>query len=69
MEGIKIGNQLINIILYADEVILLANNTEELLKLCELSLNYGMDFEIRFNPNKTNIIEFFKAFIKLINNV
>ena len=39
----------------------MANNTEELLKLCELSLNYGMDFEIRFNPNKTNIIEFFKT--------
>lgn len=34
---------------------------KELLTFCELSFKYGMDFEIRFNPNKTNIIEFFKT--------
>ena len=56
--GIKIGDQQIAIILYADDIILLSTEKDKIqraLKICE---NYGTVNEIKFNPEKTQQITF-----------
>ena len=50
------------------------NRSKRIVNVLWIIFKYGMVFEIRFNPNKTNIIEFFKTNIDeptdmiLINN-
>jgi hypothetical protein len=49
------------IILYADYVIILTENIEKMhiaLKICE---DFGIDYEIKWNPQKTQIICFYKT--------
>ncbi|RMZ93192.1 RNA-directed DNA polymerase from mobile element jockey-like [Brachionus plicatilis] len=45
--------------MYADDVILLTNNIDELNRLLKITEKYGSDFEIKFNPNKTSYIVLF----------
>ena len=57
--GIIVGNMKINNILYADDLILICNNVFEMNRMLEITENYGKEYEIKFNPNKTNYIIFF----------
>jgi hypothetical protein len=63
--GIKIGSIRINNILYADDIVLMANDTDELNSLLHITEIHGQEFEINFNPLKTN---FMVLFCKLISN-
>lgn len=56
--GINIGTVKINHIKYADDVMLLANNEKELNKLLEVVSKFGLDFEVKFNPDKTQFMVF-----------
>lgn len=56
--GIKIGKLLINHLIYADDVILVANSTNDLNTLLKLTGEFGKTNEIKFNPNKTQYIIF-----------
>ena len=46
----------INILLYADDVVLLTKTKAELQKMINIVENFGIDIEIKFNPLKTNYI-------------
>jgi len=52
--GIKIGKAVINILLYADDVVLLANTLAKLQKIIYIVEKFGNELEIKFNTSKTN---------------
>lgn len=56
--GIRVGGLKIDIILYADDVILLSNTALDLQKMLDITSQFGLNHEIKFNVNKTNIIVF-----------
>ncbi|CAF1083217.1 unnamed protein product [Brachionus calyciflorus] len=61
MIGIKIGIIIINNIFYADDILLLANDHNELNILLKITEKYGDDHEIKFNPIKTNFMVLFNG--------
>lgn len=54
--GVVIGKILINLLLYADDIILISNTKKEMQILLNLVEKFGKDREIKFNPDKTNFI-------------
>ena len=54
--GIKIGNININILLYADDIVLISNTKKEMQIMLELTGNFGNKIELKFNPTKTNYL-------------
>ena len=56
--GIQIGHTRVNILLYADDIILLANNHRELQNKVQVTKRYGKKHEITFNPKKTVYTQF-----------
>jgi hypothetical protein len=55
ISGIKTG-----IILYFDDVIILTENTTNMKKALRICEDYGIKYEIKWNPKKTQIICFNK---------
>jgi hypothetical protein len=51
--GVKIGEFSLDIVLYADDIILLSTCSEELQKMVDTASDYGKKYEIKFNPEKT----------------
>ena len=56
--GVEIGKMKIGILMYADDVLVVASNTHELNQLLKLCENYGIDWQICWNPDKTQYIAF-----------
>ncbi len=54
--GIKIGTMVINILLYADDIILLANDSSEMQKMLDIVARVGSDLQVKFNSSKTNFL-------------
>ena len=50
--GINIGQMVINILLYADDIILFANNKVEMQKMINIVESFGNGLEIKFNHVK-----------------
>lgn len=56
--GVKIENIEINIIMYADDILLVSSSYKNLQKLLKITEEYGKKWEIKFNPEKTLFMEF-----------
>jgi hypothetical protein len=54
---IKLNEIKIDIIMYADDVILIANRSGDLEEMLSTTEEYGKQNEIKFNPNKTTYME------------
>ena len=54
--GIKIGNIKINNMLYADDIVLISERPNELNALLKMTTDYGHEYEVKFNPDKTNFM-------------
>jgi len=63
--GVKVGSQLVNLIMYADDIALLAENKKDMKILLNALTQYGHDKEIKFNGAKTNLLIFNKRVKKL----
>ncbi|CAF0817846.1 unnamed protein product [Brachionus calyciflorus] len=62
--GFQIGLFFLNNILYADDIVLIANNSQELNQLLKFTEEYGIKHELKFNPNKTNYMIMFSKQLK-----
>lgn len=63
--GIKIGEIYVGIIMYADDILLLADTKGKMQKLLKIVENYGKKWEIKFNPVKTVYMELNKKVTKI----
>lgn len=54
--GINIGNLKLNHLMYADDVLIICDNIADLNKLLEITSEYGLKYELKFNPNKTQFM-------------
>jgi len=58
--GIKVGKSLINHVLYADDTSIICESISDLNKLLEICTKFGLYFEVKFNPSKTQFMIFNK---------
>lgn len=54
--GIKIGKIIVNVLMYADDVILLAKSIEEAQKMLDIVTDFGNEYQIKYNPSKTCVM-------------
>ena len=54
--GIDITSQLINCLLFADDVVLMANSQDELQKILQISHNFACKWNLRFNSKKSKVM-------------
>ena len=57
-KGIKLGNDNISILLYADDMVLLANNENELQYMLNAVFEWSRKWRLKVNVPKSNIIHF-----------
>lgn len=62
--GIEIGNIKLDIILYADDMTLIANTKSGMQKLLKIVERFGLQMEVKFNGSKTQMIIFNKELKK-----
>ena len=56
-EGVVVsGSKKVGILLYADDIVLLASSTWEILKLCEIVEKWLIDFNIKINAEKSEVV-------------
>ncbi len=54
--GIVLGKLKINILMYADDIIILADNTIDAQTMLDCVTEFGIASKIKFNPEKTNVM-------------
>jgi len=54
--AIQLDNLLINTILYADDIILIADTKFKLQQMLNITATTGFKLQLKFNPEKTNYI-------------
>ncbi len=59
--GIKIGSISIDIILYADDILLVTDDKDKLRRMLNILTTYGEDNEIKFNGSKTTLMTYNKT--------
>ena len=57
-DGLHIGSLFIGCILYVDDIALLAFSCYGLQQLIDICHKYGMQWDIRFNPQKSQLAHF-----------
>ena len=59
--GVPIGDgEYLSILLYADDIVLIASSENDLQKMLETTYNWGQNWGINFNCDKTKVIHFRK---------
>eukprot|EP00732_Lithocolla_globosa_P001139 Lithocolla_globosa_v1_NODE_518_length_3838_cov_6.179752.p1 type:complete len:838 gc:universal NODE_518_length_3838_cov_6.179752:2520-7(-) len=56
--GVKFGVDIINILLYADDIVLIAENENDLQTLLNITYNWCCKWRMRINPTKTKLVHF-----------
>lgn len=59
--GIKIGEMTLDILLYADDMLLLSDNIIDMKRMLKVLTKYGLDNEIKFNGSKTTLMIYNKT--------
>jgi len=59
--GIYLGRVFVGCVVYADDIVLLSASYNGLQKMVNVCSSYGMRFDIRFNPSKSQTAVFWKA--------
>ena len=55
-KGIKVGNSNLGILLYADDVVLIADDRDRLQEMLDVVDGYGKEFSLSFNRNKCGVL-------------
>jgi len=54
--GVTVGSMKINILMYADDIIIVADNRLDAQKMLDTVTDFGHEFKVKFNPDKTNLM-------------
>ena len=54
--GMNVGNDKLAILLYADDVVLFSETSEELQEMLNVVSEYGKDFQVRFSEDKSKVM-------------
>jgi hypothetical protein len=55
-QGIKIGNDRLNVLLYADDVVIMSENRNRLQEVFDVVSEYGSDFRVNFSAEKSQVL-------------
>ena len=58
--GIKVKNKKLAVLLYADDIVILANNSHDLKKGLKIATNFGKKWRCKYNAKKTQVVIFGK---------
>ena len=67
-QGAYLYNMKIDILMYADDILLLSNTQDGLQKMLNITQRYGEKWEIKFNPDKTTYMIFGNNNKKICSN-
>jgi len=67
--GVKIDDQYVNILLYADDIVILSESEENLQKLIDIVLHWCNNWRMSVNCKKTKIVHFRKNSVNRTNYV
>ena len=56
--GVEIGKLKCEVIMYADDILLLANNDDQMQQLLDVVEQFGKKYQIKYNPDKTIFMVF-----------
>ena len=54
--GVKVGDDVLSILLYADDVVVLSEHHAELQEMLNAVTEYGRDFDVRFSREKSKVL-------------
>ena len=54
--GVNIGGRILNILLYADDVVILSESKDDLQKLLDVVSEFGRDFNVNFSKEKSQVL-------------
>ena len=54
--GVRVGNEKLSLLLYADDVVILSENAEDLQKMLNEVTGYGRDFRVKFSYEKSQVL-------------
>ena len=54
--GVKVGDERVSVLLYADDVVVMSESAEELQELLDVVHGYGSDFGVRFSSEKSQVM-------------
>ena len=58
LNDVNIGASLVNNLMYSDDLVLLAPSAAALSLLLSLCSRYGIEFDVKFNSAKSNVMVF-----------
>ncbi|KAG0713850.1 hypothetical protein GWK47_015278 [Chionoecetes opilio] len=54
--GVKIGDEVLSVLMYADDVVILSENHNELQEMLNAVTEYGRDFNVRLSKEKSQVL-------------
>ena len=54
--GVKVGNDRLCLLLYADDVVIMSEGADELQSLLDVVAQYGRDFGVKFSSEKSKVM-------------
>ena len=55
-KGIRVGERKVNILLYADDIVVLSESSEDLQQALNVVTEYGNDFSVSFSDDKSKVL-------------
>ncbi len=54
--GVRVGGERLRMLLYADDAVIMSENSEELQSMLDCVTEYGRDFNVRFSAEKSQVL-------------
>ena len=54
--GVKVGNDVLSVLMYVDDVVVLSENHKNLQDMLNAVTEYGRDFDVNFSKEKTQVV-------------
>ena len=54
--GVQVGNDVLSVLMYADNVVVLSENHNDLQEMLNAVTEYGRDFDVNFSKEKSQVL-------------